>query len=79
MYDRGVLEVSKRKLIFELLQEEEDRCSEDFSVDPNGREGREMTAQEADELGDPELEGYWLEEEGPLVDIGQKSLELWWD
>lgn len=69
----------KRRNIFRILQQEENEYDEDFSVSPNGRDGREMTAKEAKELGDPELAGFWIEEEGPIKDIGQRQLDLWWD
>jgi hypothetical protein len=66
-----------RKRLFKLLQDEEDDFGEDFCVTPNGRSGREMTREEAIAEGDPGLEGYWLEEMGPIQDVGQTVLSLW--
>ena len=38
-----------------------------------------MTLDEAEAIGDLSMEGYWLEGDGPLQDVGQIELILWWD
>lgn len=38
-----------------------------------------MTRAEAEELGDPSLEGELIYIDDPLADTGQKTLTFWWD
>jgi hypothetical protein len=70
---------TKRSQLFNLIHTEEENCSEDFCATPSGKSGREMTLNEAGDIGDPTMEGYWLEEEEPCQDVGQINISLWWD
>ena len=67
----------KRSRIFELFYREAEQFGQDFGGDDG--QYREMTRAEAEELGDPSLEGELIYIDDPLADTGQKTLTFWWD
>jgi hypothetical protein len=69
-----------RAAIFTILGREWSDCGEDFAATPDGRpEPRELTPEQAAEMGVPYEAGALVGEEGPPVDAGQTVLTLWWD
>lgn len=72
-------DAAARRHLFAILRDEEDEYGEDFAVSPDGRPRTLVTEEMARDMGDPAMVGHWLEEEGPLRDIGQDALTLWWD
>ncbi len=72
-------EQDARTRLFALFAAEVEQCGQDFAADPDGLNHTLLTEGMAVELGDPEAEGQWAVESGPPRDIGQTTMELWWD
>lgn len=68
-----------RRSLFACFEREWNAHSDGFAVEPDGREARELTREEATALGDPEAEGQSVSDGGPPRDVGQPLVMLWWD
>ena len=69
-----------RKSVFAVFEREWERCNEDFSASPDGRnEPQEITREQALAMGHPEAEGELAHDVGAPIDAGQTIMTLWWD
>jgi len=69
-----------RRRLFAVFEREWERCNEDFSASPDGRnEPQEITREQALAMGHPEAEGELAYDVGAPIDAGQTIMTLWWD
>jgi hypothetical protein len=68
-----------RARLFAVFAAEEAHYGEDFAAGPDGLNHTLISEEMAVELGHPEAEGEWDSESGPPREIGQTTMDLWWD